>query len=213
MHRISTAAVDDLQVALHGPTAACHELHTGEPGSFAAALRRLEQARRTGRRAWVWSWLTRSSSRSLVHLPDRLVGLGVQGWAVVWPRGAQLAPHGASRIVPRLGIAVPHALRAVDRARRRSLAVRLVGVPLCVLGPFGAHGRSASPAAGGPAVCQGCPSREACPGVDPWYQERHGVQELRPRPGAAAVEEATDGLQAWVDRASFTPPPVTEPLS
>ncbi|MCH9680540.1 MAG: hypothetical protein K0V04_03830 [Deltaproteobacteria bacterium] len=171
---------DDLFLPLHGPTAACHDLHTGRPGSFSAAMRTLAEAREAGRTVLVWSWLTRSTCRSLVSLVDRLCSESVTGWAIVWPPGpSEGTVH--SRTVSRLGIAVPHALRAIDRAHRRSLPARIHGVPLCALGPFAAW-RTSGTASEMAEVCEGCPSRPECPGVDPWYLARHGTGELRPTP-------------------------------
>jgi len=169
----------DLRLALHGPIAACHEQHA-PPGSFAAAVGALARARSEGRRVVVTSWITRSTCRSLVELVDLLVGHGVAGWAVVWPRVHDPAGAAVARTVPRLGIAVPHALRAVDRAVRRGLPVAVVGVPSCALGPFAAQGLRAGEAGAYPAPCEGCAARSGCAGIDPWYVERFGARELHP---------------------------------
>jgi len=143
-------------------------------------MRALVEARAQGRSVLVATRLTRSSCRSLVSLVDRLVAHGVAGWAVVWPR-VTVVDEAVSRTVPRLGIAVPHALRAVQRAVRRGLPTVLVGVPQCTLGPFGVR-RLAQPRGGGAfaRVCDGCAARPECPGVEPWYLDRFGDEELRP---------------------------------
>ena len=207
----------DLRLALHGPTAACHELHA-PPGSFAAALEALVRARGEGRRAFVASWITRSTCRSLVELVDLLVGHGVAGWALVWPQVHDAAGAGVARTVPRLGIAVPHALRAVDRALRRgTLPVVIAGVPSCALGPFAAQGlavgeaelaRVTRPSAHAcdvrgryPAPCEECSARVGCAGIDAWYLERFGAQELHPVaavPRATMAEDVARGLVAAV---------------
>lgn len=173
-------------MALHGPTAACHEQHAA-PGSFAAAVGALARARVQGRRTVVASWITRSTCRSLVELVDLLAGHGVAGWSVVWPRVHAPAGEAVSRTVPRVGIAVPHALRAVERASRRGLAVAVVGVPCCALGPFAAQELAVGVRGAFPRPCEGCPARAGCPGVDPWYLERFGAQELH---AVAAVPRA-----------------------
>lgn len=186
-----------LCLAIHGPTPESHELHTGRPGDFERVMRALAGARAQRRPVVVVSWLTRSSCRSLVALVDRLVAYQVAGWAIVWPRVESPAPPEASRTVPRLGIAVPHALRAVQRAQRAAMAVAMVGVPLCTLGPFvtqrlpveGAAGRGAYP-----PVCAECPVRAQCPGVDPWYLDRFGSEELHAISGLA--ESSLAGAQA-----------------
>ncbi len=150
-------------------------------------MRALAEARAQGRVVFVATRLTRSSCRSLVPLVDRLVAHGVAGWAVVWPT-VDAADEATSRTVPRLGIAVPHALRAVQRAVRRGMPTVLVGVPRCTLGPFAVR-RLPQPRGGGehPEVCEGCAARTECPGVEPWYLDRFGDEELR---ATAASERA-----------------------
>lgn len=176
-----------LRLALHGPTAACHEQHAG-PGRFAAAVGALAGARERGQRVIVATWITRSSCRSLVGLVDLLAGHGAAGWVIAWPRVHDPAGAAVARTVPRLGIAVPHALRAVERATARGLAVAVVGVPSCALGPFAAQGLSVGEAGAYPGPCEGCPSRAGCPGVDPWYLDRFGARELH---SVAAVPRAS----------------------
>lgn len=182
------SAPPELCLELHGPTAAAHELHTGRPGSHATAQEALRAARGRGQRVLVTTALTRSSCRSLVELGEQLVTAGVAGWAVAWPRVEAVPPAEVPRTVARLGIAVPHALRAVERVRRR-MAVVLVGVPLCTLGPYAAH-RLATPRGGGvyPAICEGCPARAGCPGVDGGYLDRFGAEELRAVPAVPRAE-------------------------
>ncbi|MCX4239802.1 hypothetical protein [Paraliomyxa miuraensis] len=205
----------DVRLALHGPSAACHELHGGAGEAFVGVLERLREARTAGRRALVATWLTRSNCRSLVALCDLLVGYGVGGWVVVWPRvdagevvpvvrrpDSGSVPEMDSGMVPRLGIAVPHALRAVQRAMQRRLPTLVVGVPACTLGPFAAQGRVGVKAGAYPDACEGCPSRAGCGGVDRWYLERFGVQELRAVPAvprASLPEALEEGLRLAAD--------------
>lgn len=193
-----------LCLAIHGPTAEAHELHTGRPGSFEAAMQALAEARTQGRPVVVASRLTRSSCRSLVAVAERLAAHGVAGWAIVWPRVAQPVTS-TSRVVPRLGIAVPHALRAVQRARQRGIPVVIAGVPSCTLGPFAAQGLrpGVEGAAAGvyPGICDRCSARPGCSGLDPWYLDRFGPEELRPVPAVARAPldpELAAGLAAAV---------------
>jgi hypothetical protein len=190
----------DLRLAIHGPTAACHELHAA-PGSFAVAMEALSRARVQGRRAWVASWITRSTCRSLVALVDALVGHGAAGWALVWPRVREGGDAAVARTVPRLGLAVPHALRAVERAARRGLPTVVVGVPSCALGPFAAKRLRVGAVGAFAAPCEGCPSRAECAGVDPWYLARFGAQELHAVavvPRASLPEGAAEELAGAV---------------
>lgn len=175
-----------LRLALHGPTAACHEQHAA-PGSFAAVVGALTGARARAQRVIVATWLTRSTCRSLVELVDLLVGHGAAGWVIAWPRVHDVAGVAVPRTIPRLGIAVPHALKAVERATARGLAVAVVGVPSCALGPFAAHDLRVGEAGIYPAPCEGCPSRAGCSGIDPWYLDRFGARELH---AVAAVPRA-----------------------
>lgn len=191
----------DLRLPLHGPTAACHEQHAA-PGSFAAAVGALVRARVQGRRTVVASWITRSTCRSLVELVDLLVGHGVAGWSLAWPRVHAPAGAAVTRTVPRLGIAVPHALRAVERASRRGLAVAVVGVPSCALGPFAAHELAVGEAGAFPRPCEGCPARAGCSGVDPWYLERFGAQELHPVAAVPRARQAAGMAEALVAAAA-----------
>jgi hypothetical protein len=176
----------DLCLSLHGPTAACHEQHAA-PGSFAAAVGALGRARAERRRTVVATWITRSTCRQLVALVDLLAGLGVAGWCLSWPRVRMPEGAAVARTVPRLGIAVPHALRAVERAVGRGLSVAVVGVPSCALGPFAALGLAVGPAGVFPRPCEGCAARAGCAGIDAWYLARFGAHELHP---VAAVPRA-----------------------
>lgn len=185
-------------LALHGPTAACHEQHAA-PGSFATAMGVLVAARGRGERVIVATWITRSTCRSLVELADLLVGHGAAGWVVAWPWVRGGAGEAVPRTIPRLGIAVPHALRAVERALARGLPVGVAGVPSCALGPFAAQRVQGSEAGAYPSVCEGCPSREGCPGLDPWYLARFGARELHPVPAVRRTSDARlDELAAAV---------------
>lgn len=179
----------DLCVAIHGPTAACHEQH-GAPGSFAAAVETISSARGHGRRVWVATWITRSNCRSLVALVDLLVGYRVAGWVTAWPRVHDVTGPALARTVPRIGIAVPHALRALERAARRGLAVGVAGVPSCALGPFAAYRLAMAGDTAHPAACEGCPSRSECAGIEPWYLDRFGAGELRSTPAVVRAARA-----------------------
>lgn len=169
-------------------------------------MRAMASARSRGQPVHVTSRLTRSSCRSLVTLGDRLAAHGVEGWAITWPRVEPGDEEQAPRVVTRLGIAVPHALRAVQRAQSRGLAAMLVGVPLCVLGPFAAWRLTPEAEAWSegryPAACEACPARSACPGVEPWYLERFGGEEVRPveRLPARADVERTEALARALGR-------------
>ncbi|MEX1366601.1 MAG: hypothetical protein AB1Z98_25980 [Nannocystaceae bacterium] len=183
-----------LVLAVHGPTAACHELHTAVSGSFDTAAGQLAAAAASGRPRVVATRITRSSCRSLLPMVDWLVASSVQAWVLVWPEVTPARREAAPRMVARLGIAVPHALRAAQRAERRGLVVATVGVPPCTMGPF-ARLCVPDPRTRRHAIpCDSCPSRRQCSGVDPWYLERFGSEELRAAP---TVEHAA--RPSWLD--------------
>lgn len=176
-----------VHVWLHAAAAAGHDFHAGA-GDFAAVLGAIERAR--GRTIAVSSLLTRSNARVLVLLPELLRGRGVAGWRIAVPRvvgrpmrapgGVQVGGVGAlDGLVPRLSVALPYALQALSRARQVGLAAGIVGAPLCLLGPFA--GLSLPGVGVFAAVCEGCPARARCPGVDAGYLERFAGDELSPR--------------------------------
>lgn len=168
------AGVRELGLALHGARSEVHDWHASA-GSFESALRALGVARTHGIRTAVLSRITRSNARVLVELPSLLKASGVALWVLAWPRAEGDA---FTAVVPRLGLGVPPALAALERARRVGLEARVAGVPACVLGPFASSALPASPRAFG-ARCAGCASRPACSGVDAAYLARFGEAELR----------------------------------
>ena len=184
---------------LHAGAAAGHDFHAGA-GSFAATLTAIERARAAGVRVAVSTLLTRSNARVLGGLPGLLQTHGVVGWRIAVPRvvgavtrapgGVQVAGVGAlDGLLPRLSVALPHALQAIGLARRIGLAAGIVGAPLCLLGPFA--GQSLGGEAGAYAAgCAGCVARARCPGVDAGYLLRFAGDELSPRGLRAPEGEA-----------------------
>lgn len=170
----ASAGVRELGLALHGARSEVHDWHAGE-GAFDAAFGALTVARAHGIAVAVASAVTRSNARVLIELPSLLKASGVALWALAWPRAEGEA---FTAKVPRLGLGVPAALSALERARRIGLDARLVGVPSCVLGPF-APLSLASPARSFGARCEGCAARASCAGVDAAYLTRFGEGELR----------------------------------
>lgn len=177
-------------VWLHAASAAGHDFHAGV-GSFAAVVARIE-----ARAVAVSTLLTRSNARVLHELPGWLRARGVAGWRIVVPRivgvttrapgGVQVAGVGAlDGLVPRLSVALPHALQALQQARRIGLSAGIEGAALCLLGPFA--GVSLGGDGAYAAACAGCAARERCPGVDAGYLRRFGGDELSPR-GLRAAE-------------------------
>lgn len=174
------AGLTDVHLSIHGPSAAAHDYHTGIPGSFVASLAALSAARAAGLPVAITTVLTRSNARGLSELPRLLSARGASAWTIAIPRVRGRAAEHFDRVVPRLGIAMPYALHAVQAANALRLPVALVGAPLCLLGPFARHSLPDAARAFGPS-CDGCAARASCPGVEPEYLARFAGDELSPR--------------------------------
>ncbi len=186
------AGLTDLHLSIHGPRADVHDYHTGVEGSFEAGMRTLAAARRRGVTVVVTTVLGRSSMRTLAELAPLLAGHGVAAWQITWLRIAGRAADAFDRLVPRLALAVPFALHALDRAQRLGVAVALVGVPACLMGPVAVHLHDDRSGAFSDA-CAGCAARDVCVGLAPEYLARFGPEELHRRtdvPIASAMSPA-----------------------
>ena len=124
--------------------------------------------------------ITRSSYRVLSELPLLLRARGIDAWQLSVPLGRGRAQDDFDRVYPRLGMALPFALHAMEAARRIGLPVFVRGAPLCLLGPLAARSIEDEPRAFH-ARCDGCAARASCPGIDPVYLARFDGDELRPR--------------------------------
>lgn len=146
-------------------------------GGFAAILQALGAARALGRRVEVETEITRSNARVLSELPPLLLARGVAAWRLVVAR----APDPESMVgrVPRLALALPPALAALEQARRLGLPATLEGAPRCRLGPMARVAVESAPR-GYATACARCAMRPRCPGVDEAYLARFGEAELRP---------------------------------
>jgi Radical SAM superfamily len=187
--RLVAAGLSDVHLSIHGASEAQHDYHTGVDSSFRALLAGMSAVRALGATIVVTTVLTRSGFRGLGELPALLVARGVAAWQIAVPLVVGEAARAFDRVVPRLGLALPFALHALDAAAARGLPAFISGAPLCALGPFAA--RALPVEADRPrayaAACDACAARPACPGVDPAYLARWNGDELAPRaaPGAA----------------------------
>lgn len=179
-------------IALHGAAAAVHDYHAGRTGSFDEAIAAIRAARQAGGPVTVTTAVTRSSYRVLSALPPLLHAHGVAAWRLTLARhgdhevatsaAADAGPTtAADRWVPRLAMALPFALHAIDRAVRLGLDAAIIDAPRCLLGPFAARGLVEERRAF-PAPCARCAARPACAGVDAAYVDRFGAGELTPQP-------------------------------
>jgi hypothetical protein len=163
-----------VHLSIHGATARAHDYHTGVEGSFAGL------AETTRARTVVASTLlTRSSYRDLGGIATWLAAHRAKAWAIAVLRTEGPVAADFDRLTPRLSLAIPFALRAIDAARKLGIVAVLHDAPLCLLGPHAVRGRRTAPRAF-PPPCDGCAARSACAGADARYLERFGDGELRP---------------------------------
>lgn len=173
------AGLSDLQLSIHAPTPEAHDYHTGRAGSFAACIDLIARAQRADITVVVATVVTRSNFRELAKLPPVLKRRGVAAWLLEVTRPHGRAADNFARVVPRVGMAMPWALHALEQARRNALSAWIRGAPLCALGPFAVSSVRA-PDREYPPPCRACPSRPQCPGIDSAYVEVFGHSELRP---------------------------------
>lgn len=173
------AGLSDLQLSIHAPTAEGHDYHTGRDGSFAACTEVIARAQRSDLTVVVTTVVTRSNFRELAKLPPALKRRGVAGWLIELVRPHGRAADNFARVVPRVGMAVPWALHALEQARRHALSAWIRGAPVCALGPFAASSLLGE-VRKHPPPCSECSSRPRCPGVDSVYVDVFGHAELRP---------------------------------
>ncbi len=211
---LADAGLTDVHLTVLGGDAAVHDYHSGVEGSFVALLAGIGVARAQGLQVVASTVVTRSNYRVLNALPALLLSRGVSAWQLTAPFIAGRAIAAMDRVVPRLALAVPYALHALDAATKQGLRSFAGGMPLCLLGPFAARALPSRPRAFAPP-CEGCPARERCPGVDAVYLARFGPDELAapakaPLPPAAADAVSrlfTGPGEAWVPEHVSVPAP------
>jgi len=190
--RLQAAGLTDVHVSIHAATAAAHDYHVGTLGSFVAIKAALAHLRARGVTAVATTVLTRSNMRVLAELPTFLATHGVAAWCIEVAVAAGQAAAAFDRVIPRLPLALPFALHALDRARKLGLPAALAGAPSCLLGPFAA--RRPTPPRTYAEPCERCGARDSCPGVDPLYVVRWGAAELRPLGHDVAIDPLPDAL-------------------
>jgi radical SAM family protein len=208
---LARAGLTDVHLSIHGAEPAVHDYHAGVAGAFEAALAGFAAARANGLAVAVTTVLTRSNFRALGTLPRLLSARGAAGWLVLVPHVAGRAAASFDRVVPRLGLALPFAIHAIDQAETLGLAAWIGGAPACLLGPYATRALPGAPGRAYGAACEGCLARPVCPGVDPAYLGRFGGDELvaRPRPGAAAQDRA-ELVAMFVESEMTDPRPVVD---
>jgi uncharacterized Fe-S cluster-containing radical SAM superfamily protein len=177
VEELARAGLTDLHLSIHGADAASHDYHTGIAGSFDRALATLAAARAARLDVVVATVLTRSSFRGIAEVAQLLAGRGVDAWLIEIARTAGRAADLRDRVVPRLALAMPFALHALDVAARAGMPAWIRGAPLCLLGPFARRAIADTSRAFG-EECATCEARPSCPGVDAEYLARFEGDEL-----------------------------------
>lgn len=175
---LARAGMTDLHLPLYGVSAAVHDYHDGS-GGFDALVAAIAAARARSVTTVVTTPLTRSNARVLGEVPAWLMMRAVAAWAVAVPRTGGARTVAFDRVYPRLALALPYALHAIEQARRAALPAWVRGAPACLLGPYAARSLPAEPMDYGP-MCEACPARARCPGVDTVYLARFNADELSP---------------------------------
>ena len=155
------------------------------------ARRRARRARAAGLVIVATTLVTRSSFRTLAPLPSLLRAQGVGGWTLALPLVAGAAAQAFNRVVPRLGLALPFALHALDAARRLELPAWIRGAPRC-LGPFAGDtlDEGDAPRAFAPR-CDGCPARARAAPASTRATSALRRRRAAARPPPLAVDAAT----------------------
>lgn len=188
--RLAREGLTALHLSLHGAEASVHDYHVGAPGAFVQTLSTFGAARAAGLTVAVTTVLTRSNYRILDQLPRLLRNSGAHAWNILVPRTAGAMGLAFDRAMPRLAMALPFALRAVDAAVRQGLPAFIQGAPACLLGPMAGRALEGDVRAYA-AVCERCPSRGHCPGVDAAYLNRYQGDELIARGSLAPLRDHT----------------------
>jgi hypothetical protein len=179
IERLRRAGLTDVHLSLHGAEARVHDWCVGVSGAFDHAVRTLRAARAAALEVVVVTVVAKPNFRVLAPIARLLSASGVTAWCLDVPSWRGRAATAADRVIPRLALALPFGLHAVDVANASGLPVFLRGAPSCLLGPFARFALSGSPRAYG-KVCETCASRGVCPGVDAEYLARYGEGELAP---------------------------------
>lgn len=216
------AGLSEVDISLHGATAAVHDYVSRAPGAWAetteglrnlAALHGELGQPSVSVTTIVLDW----NVHELAALGALLRSLGVSSWRIKWAYGA-LGGHGEgdpAEYIVRYAEALAH-VRAAIEAHGATLHVIVHDVPVCLLGDlmaystvherhtvarYGADGLEEQGAVLGrwgetSRVCQGCVARDQCCHPSPAYVRRFGDSELTALT-AEALDDATEGARAF----------------
>jgi len=202
---LAHAGLTDVHLSIHGAEARVHDWHVGRAGAFDAAMRAWSAARAAALEVVVATVLTRSTFRGLAPMPRWLASRGAAGWCIEVPRWRGDAATAADRVVPRLALALPFALHAIDGAEALGLPAFVRGAPSCLLGPWASRALEGDTRDYG-AACRECPSRAGCAGVDAEYLARFGDGEITACAQVARDDRYPEVRAMFVGLGEMAPP-------
>ena len=215
VRRCAEAGLTNVDVSLHGVTAAVHDRVSGAHGAFDDTTKGLRNlVAHGGPKVSVTTLVLDWNYPVLVDVGQLLGRIGVESWRVKYSYGALTgqADPGPADYIPRYATTLPAIRRAVE-GRCSTVNVMVHDVPVCLLDDllryssvFEAHqvARYTEDGAAEPvrvvdkwgtrsSRCDGCAAASWCCRVSPAYLALHGDDELRPLNDAEA-KQAIDGL-------------------
>lgn len=197
VERLLAAGVNLVHLSIHTHLPAAYDRMVRRPGSHALMVAALDHLVASGVPLRADLIITAQTQHHLEAAVRWLGGKGVRR-VDLWFVSLTDANRDNLASLPRMTEAAPHLAAALAAARALGVEARSLHVPRCLLGPDAGHawdpgsmrvrvvtpdatfdladsrlaGRVHVPA------CQGCPHREACPGVRPDYLARFGDAEL-----------------------------------
>lgn len=172
----------------YSPGFAAHDWLMRTPGAGARAADALRRCRAAGLETEAEVVLTRPTTPLLGASVEALIALGAARVRVRRLRAAGAAAADFVALSPRLGLAEPQLLAALETAEHYRRPLSLHGFPACAVGmrPVVAPPELLCAADGQPLPdaptlpgCARCPGPPACPGAPADYVSRFGWSELR----------------------------------
>jgi molybdenum cofactor biosynthesis enzyme MoaA len=127
------AGATEFSPALHGHRPELHDYLTRAPGSFRQTVTGIRNLRGLGQFVLTNSVVNRSNFRNLADLARLLVALDVNQYQLAFVHPVGTAGASFHAVVPRLALAGPCIMEALDVGMRRGLRAYTEAVPYCIL--------------------------------------------------------------------------------
>lgn len=127
------AGATEFSPALHGHTPELHDYLTRAPGSFMQTTRGIRNLRLLGQYVLTNSVVVRANSRTLNHLAQLLVDLGVNQYQLAFVHPVGTAEDDFYQVVPRMEILSPYLRAGLEPGLKAGLTVHTEAVPYCIL--------------------------------------------------------------------------------